>query len=339
MNKAILYCDPRSQNDATNYYCGIIRKCIENFGHTFSVCHKLSDIQDSNIIITITEQYFLKAKCRYPKRKHIYWAQGVNAEETKMNIDSPTQLLRFIFRRFAESYAVNNTDLLFCVSDMMVNYYKENYDLKNLEKIIIMPCYNQQISSEFSEEQYKKPIFAYAGNTSKWQSVDFMIDVFSLVEKQINNAILKIFTKDKDIFEAKLNEKRISNYEISYVPVNELQEELHKCKYGFILRTNHIVNMVATPTKMNSYLAAYMIPIYSDGVIDFAQNIKLNEFQLMAKCPLNAADVATQIIEFENSPHNYSNYLGIVQNIFEKHYNDNTYINLICKKLKQFIIN
>lgn len=336
MKKAILYCDPRSLNDATNYYCGIIKRCIEGRGYHYSIVHHLSEVKEAEIVVSITEQYFLKVKLRYPTKKHIYWAQGVNAEETKMKLDSFEQVLRYCFRRVAESYAVRNADILFCVSDRMVQYYKEKYGMKDRGQIIVMPCYNLKISSEFEDTQYQCPIFAYAGNISVWQGIDFMLDVYSIVEREISTSKIRIFTKHKDVFEVKLKERNIRNYEISYVPVFQLQSELHKCKYGFIIRTNHIVNLVATPTKMNSYLAAYMIPIYSDGVDDFNKNIQLGEFRLMANCPLNVESVAKQIVDFEKTNHNYSKYKAIVEQIFEKHYNDEKYyciINNILEKV------
>lgn len=334
---SVLYCDPRSLNDATNYYCGIIKKCIIEKCINYSVVHKLSEIKGADIIITITEQYFLKAKLIYPTKIHIYWAQGVNAEETKMQINSLENLLRYCFRRVAESFAVNKANLLFCVSNRMVQYYKENYGMKDFGQIIVMPCYNLKISSRFETQQYDKPIFAYAGNTSIWQNVDFMLDVFSIVEKNIPSARLRLFTANQDVFEAKLKERNIINYEMQYVPVDGLQEELHKCKYGFIIRDNHIVNLVATPTKMNSYLAAYMIPIYSDGVDDFVKNIQLGNFSLIANCPLDANEVARKIIDFENAKNQYSDYQGVVEKIFESHYNDEKYLNIIDNMLDRII--
>lgn len=336
IKKAVFYCDVRSLNDATNYYCGIIKKSIVSKGYSFEIIHKLSDIKKPDLILTITEKYFLWAKLRFPNTKSIFWAQGVSAEEAKMNLSTFGQKIRYCFRRFAEPIAVKKSDILFCVSEKMVEYYQKTYGLKRHEQIIVMPCYNLMLSDNFEIKQYDKPIFAYAGNASAWQGVDFMLEVYALVEKKISNAELRIFTKNKQEFESKINEKGISNYSINYIPVDELQKYLHKCKYGLIIRNNHIVNMVATPTKMNSYLAAYMIPIYSDGVDDFRLNINLGEFRLMGTSPLNAQALAKQIIKFEMSNHDYSKYQAIVKQVFKNHYNDEKYhvmINQLLDKI------
>ena len=181
------------------------------------------------------------------------------------------------------------------------------------------------LSYTFNVKQYEAPVFAYAGNTSVWQGVDFMLDVYALVEKQLPNATLRLFSGNKDEFIQKCKDRGITNYELKYVPVNQLQDELHKCKYGFIIRDNHIVNLVATPTKMNSYLAAYMIPIFSDGVDDFKKNINLGEFTLLENNPLNAKAIAVNIVDFENKKHDFTKYHDAVTDVFSKHYNDNKY--------------
>lgn len=333
MKKVYLYCDPNSLNDATNYYVGIISKCLQGQGFSVETIHHIADAKNAEIIITITEKYFLKAKLRYPLTKTIYWAQGINAEEARMNVDTLIKYLRYRFRRFAEPIAIRKSDILFCVSESMVQYYKEEYGLVDKGQIIVMPCYNLPLSDKFDIKQYQTPTFAYAGNTSLWQGVDLMLDVYALVEKQIPKSCLKIYSGNKDEFIQKCKARDIKNFEIKYVPVDQLQDELHNCKYGFIIRNNHIVNLVATPTKMNSYLAAYMIPIFSDGVDDFKRNINLGEFSLMAKCPLNVDDIAAKIIHFERSVHDFESYKSIVKNVFENHYSDSKYNKIIIEKI------
>ena len=338
MKQAYLYCDPRSLNDATIYYVGLMTSPLKSNGYQFKTVHNLSQISYPDLIITITEKYFFFAKLRFPFAKTIYWAQGVDAEETKMSIHTFKQRLRYCFRRFTEPIAINKADILMCVSDRMVEYYQDNYGLKDHGQIIVMPCYNLSLSETFDTKQYEAPVFAYAGNTSVWQGVDFMLDVYALVEKRLPNTSLKLFSGNKDEFIQKCKDRGITNFELRYVPVNQLQEELHKCKYGFIIRNNHIVNLVATPTKMNSYLAAYMIPIFSDGVDDFNKNVQLGEYRLMINCPLDAENAAQKIIDFEKNHKDFSSYQKVVQKMFDRHYNDQKYLEIISNKMKMFII-
>jgi len=306
-------------------------------GYNHCVIHELRDIKNPDLIITITGRYFLVAKLRFPKAKTIYWAQGVGAEEAKMSAKGIMGFLRYRLRLLAEAKAVNTSDILFCVSRKMVEYYTEKYGFNNFDRCVIMPCYNLPISQYFNETQYEFPTFAYAGGSSKWQGVDFMLDVYRKVEEQITTSKLIICTGEQQLFEQKIKARNINNYEIKYVPLNQLHDELHKYKYGFILRDDHIVNQVATPTKMNSYLANYMIPIYSDSVQDFRDHIQLGEFQLMAKTPMESAAVANQIVDFEKSEHDFLKYKDVVIKIFDLHYNDNRYNNVIKSKIDRWL--
>ena len=76
-----------------------------------------------------------------------------------------------------------------------------------------MPCYNLQLSKKFNEKQYEEPTFVYAGGASIWQGVDFMLDVYSNIEKKLPTSRLTLLTKDKDVFINKLKEKGINNYD------------------------------------------------------------------------------------------------------------------------------
>lgn len=332
MMNAYLFCDPRSLNDATRYYINIISTVIEVNGYKSMTVHKLSAIKSPDLIITVTEKCFLKAFLRFHS-KTIYWAQGVGAEERKLTIKNCfdiKSIIGYVGRLVSESLAINRATIVFCVSQRQVDYYKEKFGYKpNKDRLIIMPCYNSKLTPVFTPSQYEKPVFTYAGNASSWQGVDFMLDVYKEVENRLPDARLKLYSGDKEFFVAKLNERHIINYEINYVSVDILQNELHKCKYGFIIRDNSIVNQVATPTKMNSYLASYLIPIFSETVGDFKENIKLGEFTIMCKYPLDAKTVADEILKFETSQHDFNTFKEYVERVFDNHYNDARYIERI----------
>ena len=162
-----------------------------------------------------------------------------------------------------------------------------------------------------------------------------MLDVYEQIEKQISHATITILSADKSSFEEKIRMREIKNYEIKYVPQYLLNEELHKYKYGFLLRENHIVNNVATPTKMNSYLSNFIIPIYSNAVDDFCKNISLEKFSLIMSCPLSVDSITDKIITFERNTQNFKDYKNIVEKIFYTQYNRLFYIGIITKKIQE----
>ena len=337
MKKAYLYCDKKSLNTATVYYINLITDCLKAKGFEILTVFNKKDVHNPDIIFTVTERYYLVAKLLFPKAKTIYWAQGVNAEETKANMHSLKDYARYVLRRYAESQAVRKSDLLFCVSERQVEYYEHKYGYNRNRPHIVMPCYNLRISKTFNVSQYKAPTFVYAGNASGWQGVDFMLKVYAFIESRLGDACkLVLLTNDCERFKQKIEAEGIKNVQMKFVPLKELQDELHKYKYGFIIRDESIINQVATPTKMNSYLASYVIPIYSDSVQDFVHNIKLGEFSLMAKCPLNIEDIAERIIEFENMQIEYRKFEKYVKDIFENHYNDAIYKSKISAMLEKF---
>ena len=328
MKRIYLFCDPRSLNEATIYYNDIVRRGLDaSIGcKQFMVVHSLCDIKKPDYIYTMTHHFFVLAKLRFPKARTICWFQGVGYEEAKLNRPWWKQLLF----KFDEWFTVKNADYILFVSEKMKDYYREHYGYKG-NNYTIIPCYNLQQSELFTIKQYDTPSFAYAGGVSIWQSVDTILDVYAIIEKEIPKASLTLYCKTSPELHKMIDKRGIKNVEIKYVPLDSLQDELHKHKYGFILREKNWVNAVATPTKMNSYLASYMIPIFSDGVDDFVKNIKLGEFTLCAQTPLRPRLIADEIVKFEKEAHEFSNYKKIVDVVFDNHYNDAEYILSISK--------
>lgn len=332
MKKVYLYTDKRSLNDATNYYVHIVEKALNRSGYQMRTVFNLNDIKSPDLIFTITSIYFVKAKLRFPCVKSLTWRQGLGYQEALIG----RPYWKCICFAVAEWLTCMFCDYLLYVSKQMQEYYRDYYGY-NKDNYDIMPCYNMQLSAKCSLDKFKSPTFVYAGGINKWQSIDVMFDTYALIEKQIPEASLHLYCKDTDVLRVELLKRGIKNFSIKYVPVKQLQSEMLNYKYGFLLRENNWVNLVATPTKMNSYLSSYVIPIYSNGVNDFARNIKLGEFSLMGDTPLNAHDIANKVIEFENQRHDYLRFIDYTREIFKVHYNDTKYIDVIYTGIKKWI--
>ena len=332
--KAFLYVDKRSLNEATLYYVNLVEECLKEIGYEIRCVYKLNDIKSPDLIFTITSFNYVKGFLRYPFVKTLTWRQGLVYQESLMT----RSWWKRILQGLTEYITVKTADMLMFVSDCMRDYYSRSPFGYNKSNYVIMPCYNLRLSEFFDLKKYNKPTFVYAGGVSKWQSVDTILDTYAEVEHEIPNAKLFLYCKDNETLRNEISKRGIKNYEIKFVSVDQLQGELLQYKYGFILREKNWVNEVATPTKMNSYLAAYLIPIYSDGVDDFKRNIRLGDFRIMAETPLNAKVIANQIVEFERSSHDYNLYKSIVKENFERHYNDNVYKPLIKEALCKYVL-
>ena len=64
MKKAYLYCNPKSLNDATNYYVGIIEKALTRKNVSLVKTQDLAELADADIIVTITVKDFLRLSVR-----------------------------------------------------------------------------------------------------------------------------------------------------------------------------------------------------------------------------------------------------------------------------------
>lgn len=332
--QAYLYSDPRSLNEATLFYVGIVEDCLEQYGYSLKRVTKLSDIKKPNLIFTITHTYYCLAKLRHPFVKTIMWIQGLGIEEAKMNRAKWKWPLFYI----TELYSVRKADFILFVSERMREYYASEFGYSG-NNYVIMPCFNLLYNDKVDYSKFQKPNFVYAGGISTWQSIDKILDVYAEIEKELPEAKLTMLCNDKGYLKDEISKRGIQNFEIKFVPLAELQDELEKYKYGFIIREKNWVNEVATPTKMNSYLAAHIIPIYSDGVNDFERNIKLGEFTLMAKTPLNPEEISKAVVAFEKESHNYESFIPLIKDVFDKHYNIETYKLLISEKIKELIAN
>lgn len=330
MKRAYLYCDKRSLNDATVYYVDLVNDCLRTRGYNVEIVHLLKDIKNPDLIFTITSVNFIKAKIRFPFVKTLNWVQGLGVAEAKMT----RPVWKWLPYWFCEQFKILFADVMLFVSEQMQCYYYK-YFLYRGERHVIMPCYNLHIGNNFDVSKYLTPTFVYAGGISKWQGIDVLLDTYALIESQISNASLTMYCKERDYIINEAGKRGIKNIDVKYVPLEQLQGELQQYKYGFILREKNWVNYVATPTKMNSYLAAYLIPIFSDGVDDFSLNINLEEFTIMAQTPLNSDAIAKQIIAFENGNKCYDKYKEIVARVFSNHYNDAYYKTQIISKLQE----
>jgi hypothetical protein len=333
MKKCYLFCDKRSVNPATSTYIDIVTASLKEIGCEIDVVHGLRAMHHPQLIFVVSAAYFLMAKMRYPKAKIIAWQQGIVYEEAKLNRPIHKQIIHYI----AEQACVRYADLLLFTSNGMLEYYQQHahYHKNNY---VIMPCFNMSLSAQSPVmSKFQSPTFVYAGNTASWQCFDTMLDVYAIVEKCIPSAHLFLYCKIDDAGKKRIEERGIKNYTVDYVSVNELQSRMQDYKYGFLLREKNWINYVATPTKMNSYLAEYVIPIFSDGVEDFNSKIDLGTFTLKAATPLNIQNIASMIISFEKERHDFNQFVYKVHEIFDFHYNTDSYKTVICSKLKALV--
>lgn len=256
-------------NEATSYYVEIIKKALILNGEKVEFVSSLKQINSSDIVVTIQAKAFFRVWLRNPKQNIMIWFQGVVPEEAMCQFEkSSLKYVRKYFWECLERLALIYAKKIFFVSKAMLEHYRKKYEYMK-GNYFIMPCFNQILDlSCFTAEKYNSLSFVYAGSLSRWQCIDETLLLYKSIKKIFPQATLTLLTKEQENAR-KICEKYEVSADIEFIPSHKLQNKLKGYKYGFVVRDDIIVNNVSTPTKMNSYMAAGIIPVYSDVIGDF----------------------------------------------------------------------
>ena len=202
-------------------------------------------------------------------KNYILWQQGATADESYMRHHS---MLRYKVLNSIDCFVMKNAKFIFFCSQEMKEHYENLSHCIFDDKSYLMPCFNEQLSEEsILQKDYSKKNFAYVGSLELWQCFEETALLYKKIEDIYPDAHLRVLTFAKNEAEAteKIKAIGIQNYDVKSVKAEEVQRELSDSVYGFILRRVSVVNRVATPTKISSYLSAGLIPIYSPVLHDF----------------------------------------------------------------------
>lgn len=325
---------PKSIN-ATDFYIQIIKKAVENSGEEFAYIDSFFKVNNNDILITVFSKDFYRSRHIKAKKK-INWFQGITPEERLRYDNRPLTLrwLLYLAHSYIEKYTLKHSDFNLFVSESMRNHYAKKYGYKD-DNYIIMPCFNSKIEdSAFVNEKYKRPTYVYSGSADGWQCLPEIIALYKEIrERYTPNAKLIIYSPDRKKVQHLLDNTGV-NAEIKFVKYTQLNEEIKYFKYGFLIRKDVDVNNVATPTKMNSYLANGIIPIFSDVIGDFKNIFKDLKFSI----PLGIQYQGLEKLELiEKTNINADDVKEDFQTIFDRYYNEDYYINQIAEKIQALL--
>ena len=314
--------------DATQFYLEIISEALTGSAK-MQMTSKISDLNEADYVMTFTVTDFFRLKLKKPRTKIIHWYQGVIPEEAILKTKNKRQYYAFsLLERFTLKFANFN----FFVSEAMKNHYTKKYAFKKTN-YFIMPCFNGQLQQkkDFLKKDYINPEFVYIGSMATWQCVDEVLKVFKQVKDKIPQAHLTLLTGQQEQAELKCKKYNIEA-KIAYVSLKKIDKELLNYKYGFLLRDDIRVNNVATPTKMSTYMASGVIPIYTDAIDAFSVFHKLN-YQVKNK-DTTISDIAKKIINFESLTIDNESLFKEYKQVFENYYNKEKYIKNIKEIFK-----
>jgi hypothetical protein len=180
--------------------------------------------------------------------------------------------LSFIFG-FFERLAFKRCDVFIHVSQQMIKHFNAKYpglDPVNLYVPIFSASINvdeklvlQRQANEARKELQifdDKPVFLYSGGIQAWQKSELVVD-FSKSALDAGARVI-ILSMQKEYFKTALvNYKNNSNLLIASVKPEELSKYYLAANFGIMFRDDHVLNEVASPTKLSEYLFYGMVPI------------------------------------------------------------------------------
>lgn len=327
-SKQILFFLPKkTMNEATSYYVNILKKSFEKAGFEILESENFKDVKKFNNIFVMSAKWCFLVKLFNPNSKVITWFQGVGGEEALMIRGSKRDKLLW---NCVELFSLKFSYLNIFVSERMQKFYK-TYN----KSYFIMPCFNKALNQKsfLVSEKYNNLSFVYAGGLDKWQCIEKTLEFFKKIEEKYPQASLTLLTKSYDEASALLKHFKIKNGDVKFVKLEDLDNELSNYKYGFLIRDDHIVNNVSTPTKMNSYLANGIIPIFTNVIDDFNINLNSKYFLILDK----KRNIEMWVDDFSNHEifikADMSEFYTDISNIFSSYYSEERYIELLSNKI------
>lgn len=326
MKKAYCYLWRGELNDATRYYVEIILEACAATNYETAYTHDTSDLSSADLVVTIVPIDTLRVKISHPRVKVVTWYQGIIPEEAVMQ---GYGIYRKWYNSLFEYLSLKLSSLNLFVSRAMRDHYRSKYRMSNSVPEFIMPCFNKKLDENcFTPERYTSASFAYAGSLAEWQCFDVTLNFIHAFQKLVPSASLTVITHPGNHGQAweMIRKLGILNASVKYLPVSEIDSELCRHKYGLLIRKKHVVNKVSTPTKMNTYLSNGLIPIFSDAVEAFKENIILGDSTLMWHTEESIADFAHVVYDHHAGHHSVSEFMSNCKLIFDNYYNREQYV-------------
>ena len=177
-----------------------------------------------------------------------------------------------------EKYSVISADFIICQSDEMRRHLKRKYN--SSLNIGVYRCGVDCDHFSYNLDQrnvirtslgYSKDniVFVYSGGMHVWQKVEDSVKLFSDFHSSFPNARLLILTKEIERFQNILHKigynGMMSAITIKSLGFADVPKYLNAADVAFLLRDVHVMNSVASPTKLSEYMSCGL-PVISTSV-------------------------------------------------------------------------
>lgn len=331
-----IYYFESNHRTVTDFYLNIIIEALRNVGFhvvplpDFGLVHLWRLPKDSWFLTTGHKDIL---RLRVLGFGHfIHWFQGLPAEEDFMRTHSQWRKRAM---NILDRASMRYSRFSFFVSSQQRDYLSSKFGIAARHHFI-MPCFNEVLQPQhfFTQGKYDHNTFCYVGSaTDPWQCFDQMLAIYRNIERRHNHCHLKILTPDGTVAHKAAQRAQLEHYTIKCVPHEQVTQEIASCKFGFIIREDDVVNHVATPTKMSSYLASGVIPIFSEALLPFNELARQHSF-LYTINYRNTADVIDQCLATTFQP---QQVLESYRAIFDTYFGRERYLTAITDALRSFL--
>jgi len=217
----------------------------------------------------------------FHRHKTVFDARGAyHAEFTEYNLSDNRKLISEISE--LEKNAIQKSEYRLAVSNALVNYWLNHYQLDFRATTKVIPCtLNSEMASgrpDYSERarirteagfQSDDIVFIYSGSTAGWQSLPRLYEWLATGLRENTKIKLLLLTEQTALTGTPLAE--FSNRVVTkWMKPSEVHKILLCGDYGLLIREKSITNQVSSPTKFAEYLFSGMKVIISEGIGDFS---------------------------------------------------------------------
>ncbi len=246
---------------------------------------------------------------RCPNLTIVFDNHGVSPEEEAMTGAHPNRV-RAVER--LEQQVLAQADLTLYVSNQMAAHYEGKYALPPIEHVILPCCVEAKFFCDRPVRDLpallsRRTVIGYVGTLAAWQCGPDMLSLFAQLQRRDPTLFLLLLTPAREHGIA-LAAASDAGIQADSILVREVQHDqvpsyLQHVDIGLLLRRDHPVNLVSSPTKFAEYLAAGVPVLMTGAVGDYSSQARTNRlgFVVEARKVLSQpvpGEVIDQILAF-----------------------------------------
>jgi hypothetical protein len=218
---------------------------------------------------------FLRTRFISKKPLLIYDFRGLVFEESKLR-HGPG--LRSCLIKLLERFAYENADIVHCVSNRFKRYLQQNWGDRAMIKVYPCCVHEAVLKTSVPKRPWR---FVYAGGVAAWQNLDQILDYHRRLVTVLPDTELRIYTSDRAAMLGMVERHGI-RASVETVPHDQIAGRMAECDFGYLFRDDIVLNQVASPVKFLEYVSNGVIPVITEGVGDYSEDIKKFDLGVLA---------------------------------------------------------